>query len=395
MATLPWWGYTIFVLVTTHLMIISVTLFLHRNQSHRAFTLHKAVSHFFRGWLWLTTGIVTRQWVAVHRKHHATVETNDDPHSPQLLGIHRVLWLGLPLYRRAAADRGTLDKYGSGTPDDWIERNIYARFPNTGIALLLILELLAFGPLAGTLVWLVPMIWIPFWAAGVINGLGHFLGYRNYELEDASRNIVPWGIIIGGEELHNNHHAFAGSARFSAKPWEIDLGWFYIRMLERLSLANAPRQPPVLITRSDTICCDIETLRALIGNRFEIMADYAREVVTTVCQDEARAIRNISRSKFRMFRNASKLILRENTQLNPHAQQRLTYALILSPRISTVYDAKLRLQEIWIIGHRLTRTICRKAKRIPTATRLIPSLGLDSKKPSRGGLLGVSIDNFT
>ena len=347
MATLPWWGYTIFVLVTTHLMIISVTLFLHRNQSHRAFTLHKAVSHFFRGWLWLTTGIVTRQWVAVHRKHHATVETNDDPHSPQILGIHRVLWLGLPLYRRAAADRETLDKCGSGTPDDWIERNIYARFPNTGIALLLILELLAFGPLAGTLVWLVPMIWIPFWAAGVINGLGHFLGYRNYELEDASRNIVPWGIIIGGEELHNNHHAFAGSARFSAKPWEIDLGWFYIRMLERLSLANAPRQPPVLITRSDTICCDIETLRALIGNRFEIMADYAREVVTTVCQDEARAIRNISRSKFRMFRNASKLILRENTQLNPHAQQRLTYALILSPRISTVYDAKLRLQEIW------------------------------------------------
>ncbi len=328
-------------------MIISVTLFLHRHQSHRAFTLHKAVSHFFRGWLWLTTGIVTRQWVAVHRKHHATVETNDDPHSPQILGIHRVLWLGLLLYRRAAADRETLDKYGSGTPDDWIERNIYARFPNTGITLLLILELFAFGPLAGTLVWLVQMIWIPFWAAGIINGLGHFLGYRNYELEDASRNIVPWGIIIGGEELHNNHHAFAGSARFSTKPWEIDLGWFYIRMLEHLSLANAPRQPPVLITRSDTICCDIETLRAFIGNRFEIMADYAREVVTTVCQDEARAIRNISRSRFRMFRNASKLILRENTQLNPHAQQRLTYALTLSPRISTVYDAKLRLQEIW------------------------------------------------
>ena len=347
MATLPWWGYTIFVLVTTHLMIISVTLFLHRHQSHRAFTLHKAVSHFFRGWLWLTTGIVTRQWVAVHRKHHATVETNDDPHSPQILGIHRVLWLGLLLYRRAAADRETLDKYGSGTPDDWIERNIYARFPNTGIALLLILELFAFGPLAGTLVWLVQMIWIPFWAAGIINGLGHFLGYRNYELEDASRNFVPWGIIIGGEELHNNHHAFAGSARFSTKPWEIDLGWFYIRMLEHLSLANAPRQPPVLITRSDTICCDIETLRAFIGNRFEIMADYAREVVTTVCQDEARAIRNISRSKFRMFRKASKLMLRENARLNPHAQQRLTYALTLSPRISTVYDAKLRLQEIW------------------------------------------------
>ena len=347
MATLPWWGYTIFVLVTTHLTIVSVTLFLHRNQSHRAFSLHKAVSHFFRGWLWFTAGIVTRQWVAVHRKHHATVETNDDPHSPQILGIHRVLWLGLLLYRRAAANRETLDKYGNGTPDDWIERNIYARFPNAGIALLLILELLAFGPLAGTLVWLAQMIWIPFWAAGVINGLGHFLGYRNYELEDASRNIVPWGILIGGEELHNNHHAFAGSARFSAKPWEIDLGWFYIRMLEHLSLANASRQPPVLITRSDTICCDIETLRALIGNRFEIMADYAREVVTTVCQDEARAIRNISRSKFRMFRKASKLILRENAKLNSHAQQRLTYALTLSPRISTVYDAKLRLQEIW------------------------------------------------
>ena len=375
MATLPWWGFTIFVLVTTHLMIISVTLFLHRNQSHRAFALHKAVSHFFRGWLWLTTGIVTRQWVAVHRKHHATVETNDDPHSPQILGIHRVLWLGLLLYRRAAADRETLDKYGSGTPDDWIERNIYARFPNTGIALLLILEILAFGPLVGTLVWLVQMIWIPFWAAGIINGLGHFLGYRNYELEDASRNIVPWGILIGGEELHNNHHAFAGSARFSAKPWEIDLGWLYIRMLEHLSLANASRQPPVLITRSDTICCDIETLRALIGNRFEIMADYAREVVTTVCQEEARAIRNISRSKFRMFRKASKLMLRENAKLNPHAQKRLTYALTLSPRISTVYDAKLRLQEIW---HRSSESSEILLQQLAHWCRHAESSGIDS-----------------
>jgi len=347
MTTLPWWGYTVIVLVTTHLTIISVTLFLHRNQSHRAFSLHKVVSHFFRGWLWLTTGIVTQQWVAVHRKHHATVETNDDPHSPQILGIHRVLWLGLLVYRRAAANRETLNKYGNGTPDDWIERNIYARFPNTGLTLLLILELLAFGPLAGTLVWLAQMIWIPFWAAGVINGLGHFLGYRNYELEDASRNIIPWGILIGGEELHNNHHAFAGSARFSANPWEIDLGWLYIRMLEYLGLATAPKQPPVLITRSDATCCDIETIRALISNRFEIMADYAREVVTTVCQDEARAIRNISRSKFRIFRGASNLILREKTRLNSRAQEKLTHALTLSPRISTVYEAKHRLQEIW------------------------------------------------
>ena len=347
MTTLPWWGYTVIVLVTTHLTIISVTLFLHRNQSHRAFSLHKVVSHFFRGWLWLTTGIVTQQWVAVHRKHHATVETNDDPHSPQILGIHRVLWLGLLVYRRAAANRETLNKYGNGTPDDWIERNIYARFPNTGLTLLLILELLAFGPLAGTLVWLAQMIWIPFWAAGVINGLGHFLGYRNYELEDASRNIIPWGILIGGEELHNNHHAFAGSARFSANPWEIDLGWLYIRMLEYLGLATAPKQPPVLITRSDATCCDIETIRALISNRFEIMADYAREVVTTVCQDEARAIRNISRSNFRIFRGASNLILREKTRLNSRAQEKLTHALTLSPRISTVYEAKHRLQEIW------------------------------------------------
>ena len=347
MATLPWWGYILIVLATTHLTIISVTLFLHRNQAHRAFSLHKVVSHFFRGWLWLTAGIVTRQWVAVHRKHHATVETNDDPHSPQILGVHRVLWLGLFLYRKAAANRETLNKYGSGTPDDWIERNIYTRFPNTGITLLLILELLAFGPLAGTLVWLAQMVWIPFWAAGVINGLGHFLGYRNYELGDASRNIVPWGILIGGEELHNNHHAFAGSARFSANPWEIDLGWLYIRILEYLSLAKAPKQPPVLITRSETTHCDIETLRALIGNRFEIMADYAREVVTTVCQDEAHAIRNISRSKFRLFRRASKLILREKTRLNSRAQEKLTHALTLSPRISTVYEAKLRLQEIW------------------------------------------------
>ena len=208
MINLPWWGSVLIVLSVTHLTIVSVTVYLHRHQAHRALTLHPAVGHFSRAWLWLTTGIVTREWVAVHRKHHAKVETSEDPHSPQILGIHQVLWLGLLLYRKEAANKQTLSKYGSGTPADWVEENLYSRFPNLGITGLLAIQIALFGSLSGILMWLVQMIWIPFWAAGVINGMGHFWGYRNYEVKDASRNIVPWGILIGGEELHNNHHAF-------------------------------------------------------------------------------------------------------------------------------------------------------------------------------------------
>ncbi|MCW5616357.1 MAG: fatty acid desaturase, partial [Rhodocyclaceae bacterium] len=229
---LPWWGYVLVALGMTHITIASVTIYLHRHQAHRALDLHPIPSHFFRFWLWLTTGMVTREWAAIHRKHHAKCETADDPHSPQVKGLRKVLWQGAELYREEAQNQETLDRYGHGTPNDWLERNIYER--NTvGIALMLVIDVVLFGAV-GLTIWAVQMAWIPFWAAGVVNGVGHFWGYRNYDCADAATNLVPWGILIGGEELHNNHHSFATSAKLSARWYEFDIGWMYIRILEIL-----------------------------------------------------------------------------------------------------------------------------------------------------------------
>jgi len=230
-------------LVLTQLTIAGVTIYLHRHQAHRALDLHPVIAHFFRFWLWLTTGMVTREWVAIHRKHHAKCETAEDPHSPQVRGIGTVLWQGSELYRQEAGNRGTIEGYGHLTPDDWLERHVYARFPWLGVTLMLLLDIALFG-IAGLVLWAVQMVWIPFWAAGVINGVGHYWGYRNYETPDASRNILPWGIFIGGEELHSNHHAFPSSARFSSKWWEFDIGWACIRLLAVLRLARVKRLAP-------------------------------------------------------------------------------------------------------------------------------------------------------
>ena len=232
-----WWQTVVFLLVTTHVTIASVTIFLHRAQAHRALELHPAVSHVFRFWLWLATGMVTRQWVAVHRKHHARCETEDDPHSPVTRGIGTVLLRGAELYRAEAANADTIARFGHGTPDDWLERHVYSRYAWQGVGLLLVLEVLAFGA-AGATVWAVQMLWIPVTAAGMINGLGHFWGYRNFACEDASTNLIPWGILIGGEELHNNHHAYPTSAKLAVKWWEFDIGWGYIRLLSWLGLAR-------------------------------------------------------------------------------------------------------------------------------------------------------------
>ncbi|MEW8396853.1 MAG: fatty acid desaturase, partial [Candidatus Thiodiazotropha sp.] len=216
-------GFILLTLVLTHITIVSVTVYLHRHQAHRALDLHPLLSHFFRFWLWLTTGMVTREWVAIHRKHHAKCETESDPHSPQTRGLGKVLWQGAELYQEEAGNPETLERYGKGTPDDWLERKLYQRHNYSGILLLLLLEIILLGP-AGITLWAIQMIWIPFWAAGVINGIGHYWGYRNFEIPNASTNIVPWGIFIGGEELHNNHHAFASSAKLSNRWWEFDLG---------------------------------------------------------------------------------------------------------------------------------------------------------------------------
>jgi len=269
-----WWEIVLVTLLLTHVTIASVTIFLHRAQAHRALELHAIPAHFFRFWLWLTTGMVTKEWVAIHRKHHAKCETADDPHSPVAHGIKTVLLTGSELYRAESRNRETLAKYGQGTPDDWLERNVYARYTVLGVSLMLVIDVLLFGAI-GVTVWAVQMLWIPVTAAGIINGLGHWWGYRNFEAPDASTNISPWGIIIGGEELHNNHHTYPTSAKLSVKSYEFDIGWVYIRALEMLGLAKVRKTPPQMKLGAVQPVADSKTLEALIAHRYEVMARYA------------------------------------------------------------------------------------------------------------------------
>ncbi len=340
--SLRWYGYVAVALALTHITIISVTVYLHRHQAHRALDLHPAIAHFFRFWLWLTTGMVTREWVAVHRKHHAKCETPDDPHSPQVKGIGTVLWQGAELYQQAAAQPELVDSYSHGTPDDWLEHHLYRPYSVLGISLMLMLDMLLFG-FAGLAIWAVQMLWIPFWAAGVINGIGHWGGYRNYETTDASRNISPWGMLIGGEELHNNHHAFASSARFSSRWWELDLGWGYIRLLALLGLARvkklAPR--PVLIGGKDVI--DLDTVRAVFLSRLQVMADYARRVVWPVlCQEGRQRLAGRLR-----LRQARRLLVRDPGLMDEQARGRLELLLACCQNLRTVYQFRQQLQEVW------------------------------------------------
>ena len=286
---LPWWGYVLVTLGMTHITIVSITIYLHRHQAHRALELHPALAHFFRFWLWLASGTVTEEWVAVHRKHHACVESEDDPHSPKVFGIKKLLLEGAELYRQAAYDREAVAKYNHGCPDDWLERNVYKPYTDRGYYLMLIIDVVLFGPI-GITIWAVQMAWQPIFAAGVINGMGHWWGYRNYETQDISTNIVPWGILIGGEELHNNHHAFASSAKMSTKPWEFDIGWAYIRMLEFFRLAKVKKLPPEVVMVPGKLDPDIDTVQAVISNRFQVMADYAKRVLSRVYAEEIARI---------------------------------------------------------------------------------------------------------
>jgi len=340
---LPWWGYALVCFALTHVTIASVTIFLHRGQAHSALAMQPVLSHFFRFWLWLTTGIVTKEWVAVHRKHHATVESKDDPHSPQQVGINAVLWGGLFLYRQAAREPGVLEKYGKGTPDDLLERRVYAGHPNIGLLILLGLNLVLFGPIAGIAIWAVQMLWIPFWAAGVINGLGHFAGYRNFDLPDASRNIVPWGILIGGEELHNNHHAYASSAQFSTRPWEIDLGWLYVRILNAVKLLKINRKIPVLSYRENKRHCDAETVKAFVTTRFEVLSHYARDVLDDVCREEIRA----SSGKYKkMLKKARHSLVVEPSRLSAQKREKLLQFLESNEKLKQAYQMKEKLHQI-------------------------------------------------
>src|SRR4051794_26068233 len=284
---LPWWGLILVALALTHVTIAAVTIFLHRCQAHRALELHPIVSHFFRFWLWLTTGMITKEWAAIHRKHHAKCETVDDPHSPRIYGINKVLWGGVALYVKESHKPETMSKYGHATPDDWIERNVYTPLNKWGILILLATNMLLFGVLAGFVLWGVQMLWIPFWAAGVVNGLAHYVGYRNFATEDDSTNLFPWAPWIGGEELHNNHHAYPTSAKFSLRWYEFDIGWMYIRILETLGLAKVRKQAPKVKLEPSKWEVDAATVQAVIAHRYDVLAKYAKSMKMTTRQEIA------------------------------------------------------------------------------------------------------------
>ncbi len=329
----------LYLLVVTQLTILSVTLYLHRSQAHRGVDFHPAIAHFFRFWAWLTTAMVTKQWVAVHRKHHAKVETEEDPHSPMIFGIRRVFWQGVELYRVAASDKATEEKYGRGTPDDWIERNLYARFPDAGPTLLALISIALFG-FWGLAIWAIQMLWIPFWAAGFVNGLGHYWGYRNFESADTSTNLSPWGLWIGGEELHNNHHAFPSSAKFALRKFEVDIGWVVIRLLAALHLARVLRVAPSLDVRPNVHLPDSETLRAVLTHRFHALTDYYRQVIMPTLKDEAAQASERVRAVPSKLRRA---LADGGRWLDGEGRQRMQTLIERRPTLRTVIEFRARL----------------------------------------------------
>ncbi|MGV5528402.1 acyl-CoA desaturase [Escherichia coli] len=330
-------------LLMTHVTIVSVTVYLHRYSAHRALELNGALKHFFRFWLWLTTAQNTREWTAVHRKHHAKCETPDDPHSPVHKGLSTVLRKGAELYREEARNPETLRIYGKNCPDDWIERNLYSRYKLGGIALMAVIDLLLFGTI-GITIWAVQMMWIPFWAAGVVNGLGHALGYRNFECRDAATNLVPWGIVIGGEELHNNHHTYPNSAKLSVKRWEFDMGWAWIRLFCLLRLAKVQRVAPIAHRVAGKASLDMDTAMAILNNRFQIMAQYRKLVIGPLVKQE---LARVDASLRHHFRRAKRLLSRETSLLEDRHHVRIESMLAHSQALKTIYEKRLALQQIW------------------------------------------------
>ena len=340
-----WWQIVLYTLVTTHITIASVTIYLHRHQAHRAMDLHAIPSHFFRFWLWLGTGQVTKEWVSIHRKHHAKCETIEDPHSPQAHGIKKVFWQGAELYRAESKNKETMVKFGHGTPSDWIERNLYTRYSWQGVGLMMIINLALFGA-AGLAVWAVQMAWIPVTAAGIINGIGHYWGYRNFEAPDASTNISPWGIMIGGEELHNNHHTYPTSAKFSVKPYEFDIGWIYIRALEKVGLATVKKVPPKLTLGSIQPVADEKTLEALIAHRYEVMAGYAREL-RRAGQAELEALK-ARKADISVLKAANRWLHRDDDKVPATAKPQIAQALAEHPVLDKMVTMREELRQMWL-----------------------------------------------
>ena len=344
---LPWWGLVLVALVLTHITIAAVTIFLHRHQAHRALELHPVASHFFRFWLWLTTGMVTKEWTAIHRKHHAKCETADDPHSPQVLGINRVLWTGVLLYVKESYNPDTIERYGHGTPDDYMERNLYSEHAVLGLTLMGAINVFLFGVVPGLVILVTQIVWIPFWAAGVINGVGHWFGYRNFDAADASRNIVPWGILIGGEELHNNHHAHATSAKLSSKWYEFDIGWLYIRLLEMAGLATVKKVAPTprFAAAKSVSDLDTETLHAVIANRYDVLARYAQSLKKTYTQ-ELDLLKRHSPMQAASLQSLRPQLLRAQ-ELHAREKERLFDALKHSKALETFLAMRDELIALW------------------------------------------------
>ena len=342
---IAWWQIVLFALALTHITMISVTVFLHRHQAHRALDLHPIASHFFRLWLWLTTGQVTKEWAAIHRKHHAKCEQADDPHSPHVHGIKTVLTRGAELYRAESKNKDTLARYGHGTPDDWIERNLYTRFSWQGVGLMMVIDLALFGA-AGLAVWALQMAWTPIMAAGIINGAGHYWGYRNFEATDASTNLSPWGIIIAGEELHNNHHTYPTSAKLSIKPYEFDIGWMYITILKSMGLASVKKVPPKLLLGAVQPVADEKTLEAVIAHRYEVMAGFARELRRTAKAELASL--KARRADVSVMKVASRWLHRDVDKVPAAALPVIAQARAEHPVLDKMVTMREELRQLWM-----------------------------------------------
>jgi len=380
-ASATWWQILLVTLLMTHITISAVTIFLHRAQAHRALDLGPIPSHFFRFWLWLTTGMVTKEFVAVHRKHHAKCETEEDPHSPQTRGIKALLLTGVELYRAESKIPETISKYGLGTPDDWIERNLYTRYSWQGVGLMLIIDLLLFGAI-GLTVWAVQMLWIPVMATGIINGIGHYWGYRNFEAADASTNVSPWGIIIGGEELHNNHHTYPTSAKFSVKPFEFDIGWGYIRAMELIGWAKVRKTAPQLKLGAIKPQADAKTLEAIIANRYEVMAKYAQEL-RAACAAEIDRVKQQGAAKassLSQLQLAQRWLHRDTDRIPSELLPELDGALKVSPKLAKLVAMREELRQLW------TRTNV-------SAEQLVVDLQAWCKKAESSGI--VALEQFS
>ncbi|AOW12416.1 aminotransferase [Hydrogenophaga crassostreae] len=343
-----WWQIILATLALTHVTIAGVTIYLHRHQAHRSLDLHPIASHFFRFWMWLTTGQVTKEWAAIHRKHHAKCEQAEDPHSPHVHGIKTVLLTGAELYRKESKNLETMARYGHGTPNDWIERNLYTRFSWQGVGLMMIIDVALFGA-AGLTVWAVQMAWIPITAAGIINGAAHYWGYRNFEAADASTNISPWGILIGGEELHNNHHTYPTSAKLSVKPYEFDIGWMYIRMMEMVGLATVKKTPPKLAFGDVRPVADEKTLEALIAHRYEVMAGYAREM-RAACKREMDVLQACS-ADVRVMATARRWLHRDDEKVPASVKPQLAQARAEHPVLDKMVTMREELRALWSSSH--------------------------------------------